>query len=196
MHRTTGLALLLGMLGVAVAAPVPDHLMLKGDPICYPVRVGDKCVHQLSNGELSFTVTKVEKLADGFRVTSDVADGTTNSNYAQTVIVSPKGVDLVEHAGRKVDPPISWLKMPHAERNSWSATWAPTGVKFDFTAKGWEMVEVPAGRFRAMKVERVESQEGTVQGTTSYWYSPGLGCIKISGRNPARVLKSFTPGKE
>ena len=68
-------------------------------------------------------------------------------------------------------------------------------VTFDFATKGWEMVDVPAGRFRAIKIERAESTDGMALGTTTYWYSPGLGCIKVTGRSPDRALKSFTPGK-
>jgi len=196
MIRVASTLLAFGLIGGAAPAPVPTHLMPKVDPVCYPLRVGTKCVHQLANGEVAFTVTKVEKVEGGHRVTTEVADGTTNQKYIQAAIVSARGVELVEHAGQAIDPPIAWLKLPHAEGNKWSATWLQSGTKFDFATKGWEEVEVPAGRFRAIKVERVETVGDAVQGTTTYWYSPGLGCIKITGRSPARALKSVSFGKE
>jgi hypothetical protein len=197
MIRFAGLVLLLGFAAGSAAAPVPVHLMPKGDPVCYPLRVGTVCIHQLEGGEVTFRVTKVEKVAGGHRVATEVVDG-SNGNFKsrQVVVVSGRGVDLIEHNGQVIDPPVSWLKLPHAENNSWSAKWPQSGTKFDFTTRGWEVVEVPAGRFRAIKVERVESVDGQVQGTTTYWYSPGLGCIKIAGRSPARVLKSVSFGKE
>jgi len=197
MNRASAAAI--GFLIVTVAAraaPVPTHLMPKGDPICYPLVVGDKSVHQLANGEITFTVTKVEKLDGRYRVTLDAADSSTNAKYSQTSIVSPLGVELVEHGSLKVEPSIWWLKLPHAENNAWSSIWTPTGTKYNFKTTGWEIVEVPAGRIRAVRVERTESQDGNDLGTTVYWYAPRYGCIKIAGRSPARALKSFTPGKE
>ena len=184
---------LLSFLAGIAAAPVPTHLMPKGDPVCYPIKVGDRLVHELAGGEFIQVVTKSEKIDGGHRVTLDITDTSTNSNYTQISNVTARGVEVIEYAGQKRDPSIWWVKLPHGAKNEWSSTWGG-GLTFDFATKGWEMVEVPAGRLKAIKVERAESQNGTVLGTTTYWYSPGLGCIKVTGRSPARVLKSFTPG--
>lgn len=196
MIRAAGLMLMFLWVAGSAAAPVPTHLMPTGDPVCYPLRVGTVCVHQLPNGEVTFTVSKVEKVATGYRVTTDVLDGTNNFKSRQVVLASPRGVEILDYNGQTIDPPVAWLKLPHGERNAWSAPWPQSSTKFDFATKGWEVVDVPAGRFRAIKVERVETVDGEVQGTTTYWYSPGLGCIKITGRSPARALKSVTFGKE
>ena len=178
----------------APAAPVPTHLIPKEDPICYPRRVGDSWVHQLADSELTGTVTKVEKVDGGTRVTSELKESTRQTSYFVTVIVSPRGVQVIEYAGQKIDPPVWWLKLPHGPKNEWTGTW-PGGLDFAFETKEWEVVEVPAGKFKAIRVERHELQNGTKLGTTTYWYAPGVGCIKIAGRSPARAMKSFTPGK-
>lgn len=195
MIRAIGCVWLLGLaFAVSPAAPVPTHLMPKGDPICYPLGVGDTCIHQLDDGELTAIVTKVEKGEAGTSVTMNIRDTSRNSQYSQTVIVSTKGVRVVEYAGQKIDPPVWWLKLPHGPKNEWKGSW-PGGTDFAFETKDWEMVEVPAGKYRAIRIDRHESVNGMKQGTTTYWYAPGVGCIKIAGRSPARVLKSFTPGK-
>lgn len=195
MTRVTfGACMLSFCISNAPAAPEPKHLMPRENPICYPLRVGDKCIHQLGDGELVAEVTKVEKVESGTSVSMDVRDTTRNSNYSQTVIVSAHGVRVIEYAGQKIDPPVWWLKLPHGPKNEWTGSW-PGGMDFAFETKEWEMVEVPAGKFRAIRVDRHESVNGVKQGTTTYWYAPGVGCIKITGRSQNRVLKSFVPGK-
>lgn len=189
------LGLLVFVLPLAIAAaPVPTHIMPKDDPVCYPLRVGDRWTHQLADSELTGVVTKVEKVEGGSSVTSELTDTTRKNSYFQTVIVSPRGVQVTEYAGQKINPPVWWLKLPHTSKNEWTGTW-PGGLDFEFATKEWEVVEVPAGKFKAIRVDRKELQNGTVLGTTTYWYAPGVGCIKIAGRSPARSMKSFTPGK-
>ena len=134
-------------------------------------------------------------MESGTSVTSEVTDGTRKGSYFQTVIVSAQGVQLIEYAGKKVDPPIWWLKLPHQGKNEWTGSW-PGGWEYAFETKEWEEVEVPAGKFRAIRVDRKDTQNGTLLGTTTYWYAPGVGCIKITGKSPTRVLKSFSPGKD
>ena len=189
-----GILILALPVAFTTAAPVPTHLMPKDDPICYPLRVGDRLVHQLGDGELIQHVTKVEKVGGGFSVTLEVIDAARKSSHFTTAIVSSRGVQAIEYAGQKLDPPLWWLKLPHAAKNTWKGEWMG-GMTFAFESKEWEEIEVPAGKFRAIRVDRQEIQNGAALGTTTYWYAPGLGCIKIAGRSTARALKSFTPGK-
>ena len=135
--------------------------MPKGDPVCYPTRVGDKLVHQLGeNHELTQQVLKVEKVESGLSVSVQVTDSLQNSKYVSTVIVSARGVQLVEYAERKVDPPLWWLKLPHGEGNNWTGSW-PGGTEFAFSTKDWEVIEVPAGKYRAIRVDRAEAPTAT-----------------------------------
>ena len=191
MRFLLGLLVLVLPLAIA-AAPVPTHIMPKDDPVCYPLRVGDRSVFQAGEHEIVYTVTKVEKVESGTRVTNEVFYGEQKITRISIVIVSPRGVQHVEAPGQKLDQPIWWLKLPHESK--WTGTW-PMGWKYEFETKGWEAIEVPAGKYRAIRVDRKDIWNDADQGTTTYWYAPGLGCIKIAGRSPARVLKSFTPGK-
>src|SRR5205809_1242554 len=75
-------------LAMAAAAPVPTHLMPKDDPICYPLRVGDRSVFQAGDSETISTVTKVENVESGIRVTTETLDVAQKTTRSSTVIVS------------------------------------------------------------------------------------------------------------
>jgi DUF3108-like len=74
---------------------------------------------------------------------------------------------------------------------------APRKVKFK--AVGEEEVEVPAGRFKAVRVEQVEEVRGRPT-RAEEWYAPGVGLVRrVSHQGAIRQvveLQSFTPGKE
>ena len=63
-----------------------------------------------------------------------------------------------------------------------------------------EEVEVPAGKFTAIRVESevsVGSPIPLLRFKLTEWYAPGVGLVKMIGRYDnsvaTRVLKSFTP---
>jgi hypothetical protein len=193
--RTALLALavsaVVSVLPAAPAAPVPKHLMPKDEPVCFPTRVGDRLVSVIGKQEIVIVVTKVEKVEDGLEVTQEHEDATGNRTHDMTVVASAKGLKVVRYSGRELDPPLWWLKLPHVANNEWTDTWG-TQVRAHRTL-GWEEVEVPAGKIRAMRVERDDDSSG--MNKTTYWYAPGLGCIKWSSGNLGRELTGFTPGK-
>jgi hypothetical protein len=61
---------------------------------------------------------------------------------------------------------------------------------------GEEVVEVPAGKFTAVRVDSVYSADGE-ESTMSRWFAPNVGLVKMvhGGGSRTTVLKSFTPGK-
>jgi hypothetical protein len=197
MRRTRFMAVLCFAVGVLVlglpavpAAPVPKHLMPKDESarLCFPTKVGDRMVSTLEGKELVCVITKVEKVADGIQVTQEYDDGMDVRRPNMVVVVSDKGLLITEYSGRKIDPPTWWLKLPHVANNEWPDS---IGGGTRKTA-GWEEVTVPAGKIRAMRVERFDAKG---QANTTYWYAPGLGCIKWASAMRTRELKSFTPGK-
>jgi hypothetical protein len=93
------------------------------------------------------------------------------------------------------------LKLTPKADGAWTGAWPyfnQDGLATEehgYTAMGWETVEVPAGKFRAIRVEcECKSDDGTRRITR--WYAPGLGCVKWSDRNGGSVRKSYTPGRE
>jgi hypothetical protein len=72
-------------------------------------------------------------------------------------------------------------------------------MKMSFTAGGSEEVEVPAGKYKAVRVDADGTIAGTRTGVT-YWFAPDIGVVKmrysIAGSDSVLELKSFTPGKK
>lgn len=65
-----------------------------------------------------------------------------------------------------------------------------------YTAFGPEVVEVPAGRFAAIRVEQESSPFADKAVKSTSWYAPGVGLVKkVHPDGSAQVLKSFTPGR-
>jgi len=166
-------------------APVPKHLMPKEEPLFFPTKVGDRMVSVLGSQEIVCVVTKVEKVADGIAVRVEEEDEKGAHNHAMTVIASSKGLKVVRYGIRELAEPAWWLKLPHGANNEWEDTLNGRGWKY--RTIGWQQIEVPAGKFLAMGVERDDG--------TTYWYAPGLWCVKCAREDVSRELKSFTPGK-
>lgn len=199
MSRLLVLSFLVSFIALAAlsAAPVPKHLMSKDDSVCCPTRVGDRLVHDLGGRELVEVVTKVEKTDSGLAVTFEWVGENGAHTAGEIVIASDRGLQVVEYAGQKMQPPLWNLKLPHRDGNRWSETWNPGNQTWHLQTSGWEEVKVPAGTFQAIKVERTEvsNQLGGMTGSTTYWYAPGIGCIKWSSDGRSRVLKSITHDK-
>jgi hypothetical protein len=119
--------------------------------------------------------------------------------------VSPRGNGRVTAGGAERSEPYILLKLPAKAGDSWSSEPAPgrgrpaprstyTTVKVD------EEIEVPAGKFKCVRVEAVSDANGRERKVTS-WYAPGVGLVRMDGTGPdgtskvQRELKSFTPGK-
>ena len=98
------------------------------------------------------------------------------------------------------------LKLPAKEGDSWSYESGggdgPIAHKTTYTVGKEEEVEVPAGKFKAIRVDKelkYDIGNGPTTIKTSSWYATKVGLIK-SVTNPGAtqttmVLKSFTPGK-
>jgi hypothetical protein len=186
-----GAALVAGVVP-ASAAPVPKHLMPKDEqPLFFPTTVGSRHVSEWQGTEIVCVVAKVEKTADGIVVTEERVLPKGIQTPEQTVVVSAKGLHVTHYRDKPLDPPIWYLKLPHVENNNWTDQWAQT-TRYLKTV-GWEEIEVPAGKIRAMRVDRDNDGKGT--SITTYWYAPGMGCIKWASKDSKRELKSFTPGK-
>jgi hypothetical protein len=184
---------------LALGAPVPQNV--PGPITFFPTRVGDRLVHAIGNGEYTTVVTEVKEIDGGRQVTlsSLLNDGQTV--HFQTIEVTPKGLLLTNAHGRGLPEPLWELKLNPKADAVWKGRWpvfCNGEIVFeeqDYTAAGWETVEVPAGKFRAIRVEREGRLDQLTQRTTR-WYAPGLGCVKWSSDGSGSVLTAFTPGKE
>jgi hypothetical protein len=179
----------------------------KGDdkPVLYlPTAVGEKRVLESTwkgrSTETTVWVTAVETKG-GMTVVSLAREegGPTMVQYG----ASADGVFLVSMGKLVQDPPHRLLKLPPKEGETWESEFtAPPGIqapKFKFTTGKEEEVEVPAGKFKAVRVEEERTSPVRVNRTT-YWHAPGVGIVKIVNYDVGAegdsidMLKSVTPG--
>jgi hypothetical protein len=172
---------------VAQAAPAPKTK----DSVYFPTKEGDTRVYEIRVGEkveggYTDVVTKVEKKDDAVHVTiTRERAGTTP--FVTTISVTNEGLFRVAIDGEKLEKPIPLLKMPAKVGTKWELD---GGTKYAVTKE--EEVEVPAGKFQAI---RVESGAGTSK--TTLWFAPGVGLIKMAseGSDRVQVLKEFKAAK-
>ena len=206
---------------VAIAAFAALFALLpepKYSQVYFPIRVGDKRVF---TGEADIVATRevkrVEKRNDYWLVTELASFNTDVPASTATYQVSETGLLAIDHAvfGKR-STPLQLLKLaPGGKLFPDGTTWevddpgATPGnyLKFIYTVSAEEEIEVPAGKYKAVKVEmRSRSEvEGRLLPETSRattWYAKRVGEIKSIQTEPdgkvigGSVLKSFTPGKD
>jgi hypothetical protein len=205
-----GLAVALARPGADPAGPAPQPQAAVRAPdgggandLYFPTREGTKRVYELrargDTFEYTEAVTKVEKQGAGFRVTTgrEVAPG---SVLKAVTDVSARGVYVVEFAGKVHADPVPLLKLPAKAGDTWTVEQqipaAHGAATFTYTVGKVEEVKVPAGTFKAI---RVEERTDALQMSATRWYAPGVGLVKMissTGKiETTQVLKSYTPGK-
>lgn len=112
--------------------------------------------------------------------------------------VSNKGIFWIGEVFAKADDPVCFLKLPHVSGQKWKADVFIDGTKLTTTscsAHGPEQVEVPAGKYQAIRVEEtIDLGDGSAPGLARTWYAPGIGKV-VFCNGATRVLTSFTPRK-
>jgi hypothetical protein len=189
--------------GLAQAAPA---LKVK-PPLYYPTRIGDTRVYEVRTpgglvDEYVNTVTKVENKDGVAHVTLGIVDRGETSLWAE-VDVSAGGVVRRTAAGQKMEPPEPVVKLPFKAGETWTYQKKSPGggrtARKTFTLVAEEEVEVPAGKFQAIRIdEEWESNRGHVR--SSQWHAPGVGLVKMTTvegttEMSTYVLKAFKPGK-
>jgi hypothetical protein len=188
--------------GSAVPAPRPKDEPVPPD--YYPAAVGTVWVYDMNNGngEQVRRVSAVED-KDGAKVVTLEERGATRWIPAERAAVSPSGVRLIEFAGHTVEPYVS-LKYPVRAGDTWDFDMPPqvglTGYSGTVTVLGEEVVEVPAGKFKAVKVERIlKTEDGKPLAKPTkitVWFAEGVGRVKVSNSAGCELaLKSFTRGR-
>lgn len=141
-------------------------------------------------------------------------DGTTSESLFRTPGEMASGV-LGDRARGTMEPALSMTPFPLAEGKTWSQkvtrTDPATGERREMLVtgrvRGWETVKVPAGEFKALKVERTlylgdyDSFRGITQRTETEWYAPDIrGAARIvvfeefCDRPTGCAMGSYMPG--
>jgi len=200
-----------GFLALAlVTFNAPAAPTLKGKETYYfPTTEGDKRVYETREGdrvrESSNVVMKVEK-KDGTMIVSVGREVKGELRVVEKVEVSEKGVTHLRSGPFLLKTPRPDVKLPVKPGEQWSyesdSGDGPVGTKTTYTVGKEEEIEVPAGKFKAVRVDNeltFPSAKGETKVRRSNWYAPGVGLVKLvidtGTSKTTMVLKSFTPGK-
>jgi hypothetical protein len=195
-------------LSLPVAAQVAAPALKPGDSWTYR---GIDNYNRLPTGAWTREVTGAA--AGGIRVALRSADGSFEDVYRVPGELA-SGV-LNDRARGTMEPAFQLLPFPLTEGKSWSQKVIRTdpfsNERREMLVRGkvlgWETVKVPAGEFRAMKVERTmylgdyDTFRGITQRTETEWYAPDIrGAAKIvvfeeyCERRYGCPMGSFMPG--
>lgn len=153
----------------------------------FPLRVGDSWTYRNSEGDSEFTVKvlSAEKQGDDTMryLVEKHAGAQIHSWYSKLdgwVLMLEEAYVGQEGMKIKYEPARQYLKNPLVVNTKWS--WKGKGIVGVDVAEshqvvGAEMVKVPAGRFRAMKIVSKVSDGGAAM-TKTFWYADGVGLIK------------------
>jgi hypothetical protein len=183
-----------GLVATAHGAPA---LKEKGGAY-YATQLGATWVYDHRGEEETLVVTRVATVGDAKVVTVGRRDGQAESGV-RMVAVTDRGISIPRADGTDRDPPQFVLKTPVKVKESWEVVVRRDKVFATATVIGVEEVEVPAGKFKAVRVdlditERVRDRE--IKSTQSCWYAVGVGLVKTAvGDETICVLKSFAAGK-
>ena len=167
--------------------PPPDY---------YPLRVGDWWKYQSTTGEgkqsdFTMTVLADEKQADGtvlhkveIKSTTPIHEWYSKGNGW---VLWHKEAYAANNMNVTFEPARQFLKNPPTPGSSWS--WKGKGmmsVDIDESnqAVSSEVVEVPAGKFEAIKVVTQVTQGGQSL-TKTYWYANWVGLVKSITESPS-----------
>jgi hypothetical protein len=198
---------LAALVPLAPAAPVPKEA--DKPPLYFPTRLGDTRVwawaDNVASDSVEFTevVTEVESKNGTKLITVETTSG-KKYRCTDRYSLSEKGLFRLAHDDHRYDRPWCVLKAPYRAGDKWAVDVVNhhgVGVKSTHTIGELEWVEVPAGKFRALRVDTEHDGE-TPRLTATSWYAPNVGLVKMVPRSRAGkeegafVLKSFTPGKD
>lgn len=193
--------LLLAVAGVVGQKSSVGQKQKEPPPDYFPLRVGDWWKYQISgmaDGKTSEYTMKViadEKQPDGttqhqVEIMSTMASHIWYSKPSGWVLRHREAYPSNEAMKVTFEPVRQYLKNPPGTGDTWA--WKGKGmmgvdIEESHRVLGSEMVEVPAGKFQAIKVETKLTQGGQPV-TLTYWYANWVGFVK--GMTESGTIKS------
>lgn len=98
------------------------------------------------------------------------------------VRVHPDKVVLTRLSSPPDGPSLTILKLPPVAGEAWPGRPYTGGDQETVLPQGWEDVTVPAGTFRAWRVDQKRDYAQGGSDTLNYWYAPGVGTVKMVER--------------
>jgi hypothetical protein len=183
----------------------------------YPLAMGAQWEYRLLQKQddgvvrekpMSIRITQVTDLGEG------LVEAVTERRYEAW---SPPATRVRRSAGQVVlsrlsdpvdGPSLTILKFPFETGATWPGRPFGGGNTETIAPQGDETVQVPAGTFKAMRVDHQIRYSNGATDTLSYWYAPGRGVVKMierstlfQGETPIRLevtgeLVKYVPGAE
>lgn len=175
-----------------VASPRPSAVKVaQSAQHPYPVEPGTEWAYQtlqkrndgsFSERWMKMRIISAQKLGDG--VTEAVLERESPNGPMPTtrIRVHPDKVVLTRLASSPDGPSLTILKLPPAVGETWPGRPYANGNQETIAAQGWEDVTVPAGTFRAWRVDQTVTYAQGGSDTLNYWYAPGVGTVKMVER--------------
>lgn len=186
--------------GIVLLAMGPRVVVPNDPPEPYfPTRIGTKWVYLTDDKKESVRVITAVEERDGSTAVTMESRVDEKKVHSEKVSVSARGICRLTDEADKCE----WLlKTPAKPGEKWTYKLADGPITYEasYTVRPTESVEVPAGRFRCIRVDQ-EYATDHVAGSATVWYAPGVGEVKWSYKTKGddaesvTVLKSFTPGK-
>lgn len=184
----------------ALAAPLPKTP--DAQPYYLPTVVGTKSVYQEKTSlghtfEYTGVVTESVKTSKGLQVTIKYKREFGDPDVVVSE-ASNTGVTRLQMGRKELDPPKEVLRSSARKGDGWK--WEGTSGTHNFTYGGEEDVEVPAGKFKAIRIDE-ENKLGKLTVHIKNWYAPNVGLVKqiqtALGETTCVVeLKSITQPKK
>jgi hypothetical protein len=175
-------------------------------PSYYPLQVGNQWTFKVTVGDETRTaVSRIAKIETIDKLPLARLEASVNGNVVATehLLQTEKGIFRYRNNDKEISPPI--ILLDYASRKP-DGTWAGWGGdikvgndkgKYSCEAKE-ESVEVPLGKYRAVRVAiRLESKGQSV--TTTYWFAKDVGIVRqtvdAAGLSILMELEKIEPAK-
>lgn len=165
----------------------------------YPVQVGNTWHYREGDTAFLVRVAKQEQVDQTFCALLETC---VNGSVVATEHVAPgkDGVYRYTVAGQKAKRPLCFLKLPPRHGETWTAETlvADQRILLEFVC-GDEDIQVPAGKYRAIRVTTTRFEVGDRKHSLTTWYAQGVGMVKttitVDGVERIVELVKFEPGK-
>ncbi len=160
----------------------PEKKEGKG-PNFYPLQVGNAWHFKVTVGANSASaisrIAHMEQIGDGpplARLEASIHDKVVATEH---LLQNSKGIFRYRNNNQAITPPLCLLKYPVLAGSQWEGDMTVGNDKGKYTCETKEeAVEVPAGKFKTIRVAiRLEDDKGQVINTV-YWFAADIGFVK------------------
>lgn len=160
--------LVLGNLGGQAGEKMPNF---------YPLKEGNAWHYRADiNGKTGNYVGRIAKMEMGMAVLEGAMDGKVIAT--EHLSQAKEGILRHKYNGMGVDPPLLLLPYPVKAKDKWSGKLKIGPIEAQYAAESREeKVKVPAGEFKAIRVDISMVEMGN-KVSTSYWFVQDIGFVK------------------